>query len=779
MKTNNAIYNINRTKIKKPSNNNKKEYTCIFHCPLNINDCINSIDIIDDKVVFGTLMGDVFLCRVDEKKLNGKNNDINTINKKSEITKSPATSINRTDNIENDESNIKLNSNNPNNKYDCIKLSVDNKNQYYGNNNNNDELDNDDNVKIFNKKNKNTNINIPIRINMNNNNNENNNNDINNNRKKNNNEKQENKNYTNEDNIDDEDENSNKYEKKLINKNMGKIQSLQKNGSDIKINKSKIDSKIFNEKQDQSKRSENKNIKFPQITKLITRSKENIPCLEFENQDIINISIGDLEVIRLENMSTFNINDDTSTYNYSKLRNYKTENDHIEFCETCTCMMKNSCFLIVFTQFSTFNSAIEIKDIKYENKNLKKYEIIQGTIKMSNYVVPFDFGGDQFLFLDYISKNERMITVVYTATKKEQYNHLIKDRSYGHISHMKLLPNNKIFLVRNNKECEIHLMNKGFDTIEKWIHLGEEVISSYAYINNNININDKINKYNNDDNIDDDNNDEEENNESNEEEKSQNDIKMNILKLFENKAHTNHKKLYINIDQTVNIGAYHPDTDKVNKNILQKNEKNLISSNGNENNFNYTESNHNNINKKNIFIKNIHSVNPSLDNSSRRDINLTLENKRFTSNRNSKTNSVTKYNLLTSDKKKKNSKNSISSIEIYGKKKQNGIKNIKIGKSIVRNGSNMGDNMDDQTVINNKEIENYFIVTLDKDGNINLFNNKNQITLFNIYNINNIDNKYKKLEFFSVGFPYYIVVNEIYFGITTDHGLFVISKINN
>ena len=35
------------------------------------------------------------------------------------------------------------------------------------------------------------------------------------------------------------------------------------------------------------------------------------------------------------------------------------------------------------------------------------------------------------------------------------------------------------------------------------------------------------------------------------------------------------------------------------------------------------------------------------------DINLTLENKRFTSNRNSKENSATKYNLLTSDKKRK------------------------------------------------------------------------------------------------------------------------------
>ena len=40
-----------------------------------------------------------------------------------------------------------------------------------------------------------------------------------------------------------------------------------------------------------------------------------------------------------------------------------------------------------------------------------------------------------------------------------------------------------------------------------------------------------------------------------------------------------------------------------------------------------------------------------------------------------------------------------------------------------------------------------------------------------------IDNKYKNLEFFSVGFPYYIVANDFYYGITTDHGLFVISKI--
>ena len=123
-------------------------------------------------------------------------------------------------------------------------------------------------------------------------------------------------------------------------------------------------------------------------------------------------------------MSTFNMNDETSTYNYSKLRNYKLENDHIQYCENSTCMMGNACFLIVFTEFANFNNILEAKDIRYENKNLKTFEIVKGTIKLSNYVVPFDFDGDKFLFLDYLSKEERKISVFFTASKKPQYNYI-------------------------------------------------------------------------------------------------------------------------------------------------------------------------------------------------------------------------------------------------------------------------------------------------------------------------------------------------------------------
>ena len=784
MKTNNEIYDINNSKIKKTFNKKKKSYNCIFKFQINKSDCINSIDIIEDKVVFGTIMGDVYLCRVDEKKLIKKNDEIEN----NESIKSSIYSSSKTDNKENDESNIKLNNSNSNNKYDCIKLSINNNKKKNNINENND--DNDDNVKIFNIKNKNKNINseIEMKMNMDYNNSDNysrknNNNNYNYN---------ENINFTEEDNIEEDDENNNKYEKKLINKNMGKVQSSQKKNNDIEINNPKTDSKIFNEKKEHCKNNETKSkcINFPQVTKLIMRSKENIPCLEFENNDIINISIGDLEVIRLENMSTFNINDDTSTYNYSKIRNYKTENEHITFCENCTCMMKNSCYLIIFTKFANYNSNLEINDIKYENKDLKKYEVFQGTIKMSNYVIPFDFDGDKFLFVDYISKNERIIRVVYTATKKEDFLYIIKNKEYGHICHMKILPNNKIFLCKKNNECEIHLMNNNFDEIQKWIHIGQDVISTYIYIKNNINKhknynnNKKLNlsNYSNDKNDEDESNESNENNESNDsndEEKSI-EIKNNFLKLVDNKKNYNPKNRFINTNQTINIGKYkqkkNNDIDKVNtKNIKKKKEKKFVSFY--ENIINYTEGNSITKSKRKFFINKIHSLNPSFDNSSRRDIILSIENKKPTNYRNSKANNGSKNDLLTSDKKKKISKNSLSSIEIYGKKKSNDIQNKMSKSSQIK--TYLVDNEEEQTVINNKENENYAILTLDKNGTLNIFNHKKQKTLFNIYNISNIDNKYKKMEFFSVGFPYYIVVNELYFAITTDHGLFVISKNND
>ena len=153
MKTNNEIYNKKKRKIKKSFFGKKKSYKCIFHCDINANDCINSIDLIEDKVVFGTLMGDVLLCRVDENKLNANYNNTNTNtnnnnsndnelhiiknknNKNNNSSKLIKSSLNKTDILDSDQSNIKINNNNntPNNKYDCIQLLI-------GKNNNDEKI---------------------------------------------------------------------------------------------------------------------------------------------------------------------------------------------------------------------------------------------------------------------------------------------------------------------------------------------------------------------------------------------------------------------------------------------------------------------------------------------------------------------------------------------------------------------------------------------------------------------------------------------------------------
>ena len=66
---------------------------------------------------------------------------------------------------------------------------------------------------------------------------------------------------------------------------------------------------------------------------------------------------------------------------------------------------------------------------------------------MSNYNAPFDFDGDKFLYIVYYDESIRCINI-YTFTKKKKFNYLI-DKKSGHITHMKLLPNDCIFLCRN------------------------------------------------------------------------------------------------------------------------------------------------------------------------------------------------------------------------------------------------------------------------------------------------------------------------------------------
>ena len=62
-----------------PAKNNNciSEYELIFHFPINQGDCINSLDIFDDKVAIGTIMGNAYLIRVDKNNLDINENQDN------------------------------------------------------------------------------------------------------------------------------------------------------------------------------------------------------------------------------------------------------------------------------------------------------------------------------------------------------------------------------------------------------------------------------------------------------------------------------------------------------------------------------------------------------------------------------------------------------------------------------------------------------------------------------------------------------------------------------
>ncbi len=122
--------------ISKSNKNNK--YKCKFHYSLYQNDCINSIDIIDDKIVLGTIMGDVSLIRVDENNLIVKKRDKTIDTSESNSNQEDTSSINSQEN-----SNININSDYNNaktvNKKDkgikCIELNNTNHQIYLDNTN--------------------------------------------------------------------------------------------------------------------------------------------------------------------------------------------------------------------------------------------------------------------------------------------------------------------------------------------------------------------------------------------------------------------------------------------------------------------------------------------------------------------------------------------------------------------------------------------------------------------------------------------------------------------
>ena len=583
---NNEINNINENEDKKTINtqNNNTKYKNIFHCPLLYNDIASAIDLDNNYLVYGTFMGEVALCLIDEISFNKTNDESDDNNTNANIT------------IEEDNKNEK--------KIKEIKLITHNK--YKTGNQNNYQ----NNKKII----------KDVKIYLN-------------------------KEPDSEEFKQTEDINSNKfYTDKIIN-----------------------------------------NYNSSRIKKLYHNKIEQISCVSLLN-NTLNFGVGDYQLIHCEKISSLSGKDIKNSYNFLQINNYLSEKVHEEFCETAQCFMTKSNYLIVYSFYSDFNWPLKFNQVKYENKNLINFDIIKGSIYMSNFNVPFDFDGNKFLYLEYYSKTMRCINIYNTLEDQKIFQFFIKN-DFGHISFMKLLPDNCIFLCRQIYLCEIYK------------------------INCNININNSKNE--------------------------QKEINIKDFVLLKSWTHVQDYEI-------ISCNVYILEKKK---NYEKEKEKKFKSS------FNNSKIKKEKDNKNRFNYKNYAQPLKLLESENSSDSYSLSKNKFFHFDKNNNNNDSID--------------NNIDDLIKLEKVKNNNIK-VNINNRAI-----------DYTVEKNIK---FYIITLDIEGNFNLYlynqenNEEIKNTLFNLYEIQNIENNYKNLKFFSMGYPYYITMNDYFYVITTDNGIFVINS---
>lgn len=145
---------------------------------------------------------------------------------------------------------------------------------------------------------------------------------------------------------------------------------------------------------------------------------------------------------------------------YTEISNYETDNAHFQNCEKCFTMLKNDYLVRTFIEFQAENQPNDNKfDTQYSIKkitNLSEPEK-KGSIKMTNYCVPFDFDGKNYVFVDFIQEKNRKFTIHNIERQENILDFQIEQfkEKIGHISLLKILNENLMFLVRDYNICEI------------------------------------------------------------------------------------------------------------------------------------------------------------------------------------------------------------------------------------------------------------------------------------------------------------------------------------
>lgn len=231
-------------------------------------------------------------------------------------------------------------------------------------------------------------------------------------------------------------------------------------------------------------------------------SSENITGINFEEETLCNIAVGDEEVLK------YNFDLNSNNHDFKRYPNYQNEGIHKSKCQNMfTLFTDNKLLLLELNQeldssgnINIISSPTPLKIKDMETGNVREYQI-----NMTNYSVPFDFTGTKFLWVEFLSDKERNICLFDSETELKHEFPLTKE--YGHISFARIYKNNTIILVKSLNIIEIREMDQNFSLKQSFISKGDEVIAMDIYsaanhnktlhaINNinNINNNDKISK---------------------------------------------------------------------------------------------------------------------------------------------------------------------------------------------------------------------------------------------------------------------------------------------
>ena len=419
-------------------------------------------------------------------------------------------------------------------------------------------------------------------------------------------------------------------------------------------------------------------------------NNENISNISYNRDDeIINISIGDEKIFRYKKDKR----NPEKLYLFQKQSNYANEMEHNNFCENAYTSLSSE--LLFRIQLSPPEekclNIIELEN-EYDIVNIINSEVVYiGRLPMTNYIVPFGFDGEYFSWVEFIGPGERNLCIANVINNSnnqnkednlvETFKKYIDNKNFGHISHLKILNESKIFLVHSLNICEIRQLNQEFTLVESFKHIGDEVYAVDIY------------------------------------------YPSEYLKLKNCDKISSDILLYGN---------------KIMK--IQNNDKNVKKIMMNENKL--KDKKENNKNSENEILEKSKTVTIT---KKRKKI---IEKYSINSNKNSE---------LIKDKINVNSNNSE-----YSQSNNNKIVDLEMINS-------------QKDKISNSDIP-FSIITLDIDGNVNLYKNGKEVTLFNLYNLKGISQKNKQDKFFFMGYEYYIKSNLEYFCISTDQGCFVVKK---